>query len=169
VFCGFSLVLTSRSVPSGLHKLRRMSFQLGAPSSSSNDSDDDGDLPFPAPLAHDAFSSRTTEFSPHAFLSSLRNRHQTLEDLRAELRTRSKDLESELVELVNRDYADFVGLGSSVKGGEGRVEDLKVGLLGFRREVEAVIVGIEETKKEVEAELRTKEAIRREKVCSTRC
>ncbi|KAF8241879.1 hypothetical protein K440DRAFT_198123 [Wilcoxina mikolae CBS 423.85] len=137
-----------------------MSFQLGPVS----DSDSDSELPFPAPLAQDAFSSLHTAFSPHAFLASLRNRHQTLEDLRVELRTRSKDLESELVELVNRDYADFVGLGSSVKGGEGRVEDLKVGLLGFRREVEGIVAGIERTKLEVEKELAVKEGIRREKV-----
>jgi hypothetical protein len=140
----------------------KMSFHLGAPSESS---DDESELPFPAPLAHDAFSlTQGHEFSPHAFLSSLRNRHQTLEDLRSELRNRSKDLESELVELVNRDYADFVGLGSSVKGGEGRVEDLKVGLLGFRREVEGIVNGIEKVKMELELELAAKERIRREKV-----
>ncbi|KAA8895188.1 oligomeric golgi complex component, COG2-domain-containing protein [Sphaerosporella brunnea] len=137
-----------------------MSFQLGAPSDHSSD---DEDLPFPAPLAHDAFQPTGSEFSPHTFLSSLRNRHQTLEDLRSELRNRSKDLESELVELVNRDYADFVGLGSSVKGGEGRVEDLKVGLLEFRREVETIVRAIEEVKTQVEAEIRAKERIRKEK------
>ena len=52
-----------------------------------------------------------------------------------------------------------------MKGGEGRVEDLKVGLLGFRREVEAIVTGIERTKLQVEKELAVKEGIRREKVC----
>lgn len=141
-----------------------MAFQFG-PSDSEDDSD--SDLPFPEPLAADAFSTPSA-FSPHAFLASLRNRHQTLEDLRVELRTRSKDLETELVELVNRDYADFVGLGSSVKGGEGRVEDLKVGLMGFRREVEGIVAGLEKTQREVGAELAIKEGIRREKVGSQR-
>ncbi|KAI5818733.1 oligomeric golgi complex component, COG2-domain-containing protein [Pyronema omphalodes] len=136
-----------------------MSFQLGP-----SDSDSESELPFPAPLAQDAFSITHADFSPHEFLASLRNRHQTLEDLRTELRTRSRDLETELVELVNRDYADFVGLGSSVKGGEARVEDLKVGLLGFRREVETVIKNIEKTKSEVKKELAIKERIRKEKV-----
>jgi len=138
-----------------------MSFQLG---SSDSDGESDTALPFPEPLAQDAFSSSSTDFSPHAFLASLRNRHQTLEDLRTELRARSKNLESDLVELVNRDYADFVGLGSSVKGGENRVEDLKVGLLGFRRELEVIVKAIETTKREVGRELRAKERIRREKV-----
>jgi hypothetical protein len=72
-------------------------------------------------------------------LASLRNRHQTLEDLRSELRTRSRELEKELVELVNRDYADFVGLGGALSGGDSKVVDLKMGLLGFRREIECVV------------------------------
>lgn len=140
-----------------------MPFNLGLPTTDSDD--DDQPLPFPAPLSPDAFSPvHSHTFSPHAFLASLRNRHQTLEDLRVELRTRSKDLEHELVELVNRDYADFVGLGSSVKGGEGRVEDLNVGLLAFRREVEGIVAGLEKTKHLVERELRAKELLKREKV-----
>jgi hypothetical protein len=77
---------------------------------------------------------------------------------------RSRDLESELVELVNRDYSDFVGLGSSVKGGENKVQDLKVGLLGFRRELESIIAVIEGTKAEIGKELRKREGIRKEKV-----
>jgi hypothetical protein len=136
-----------------------MSFRLGL-----DDSDSDSDLPFPAPLSRDAFSSTISTFSPHAFLASLRNRHLTLEDLRSDLRTRSRDLESELVELVNRDYSDFVGLGSSVKGGENKVQDLKVGLLGFRRELESIIAVIEGTKAEIGKELRKREGIRKEKV-----
>ncbi|PUU80795.1 oligomeric golgi complex component, COG2-domain-containing protein [Tuber borchii] len=93
------------------------------------DSDDDNNpstLPFPTPLSRDAFSNLEAPFNPTQFLASLRSRHQTLEDLRAELRARSKELERELVELVNRDYVDFVGLGGSLKGGGGRVVDLRM-------------------------------------------
>jgi conserved oligomeric Golgi complex subunit 2 len=36
---------------------------------------------------------------------------------------------------VNTDYGDFLSLGSSLKGGEQRVEEVRVGLLGFEREV----------------------------------
>ncbi|KAI5805021.1 oligomeric golgi complex component, COG2-domain-containing protein [Geopyxis carbonaria] len=145
-----------------------MSFQLGAPSPSDSDSDSGSDLPFPAPLAADAFSRPDASFSPHAFLSSLRNRHQTLEDLRSELRTRSRDLERELVELVNRDYADFIGLGRAVEGGDGRVEDLRVGLMGFRREVEGVVAKIEGVREEVGRGLREKEEVRGEKMLARR-
>ena len=113
-------------------------------------SDDDSDLPFPQPLSRTAFSIHTApDFSPTEFLASLRNRHQTLEDLRLELRNRSRDLERELVELVNRDYADFVGLGRSLGGGGGKVEDLRVGLMHFRREVEGLVGKLRNVKGEV--------------------
>lgn len=138
-------------------------FYFGSDSDSDNDNADS--LPFPAPLSREAFSADIdAPFSPIVFLATLRHRHQTLEDLRVELRTRSKDLEKELVELVNRDYADFIGLGSSLSGGDGRVEDLKMGLWGFQRDVEGVAGRIEEVAKQVERELKARENIRADKI-----
>ncbi|KAI5841185.1 oligomeric golgi complex component, COG2-domain-containing protein [Morchella snyderi] len=137
-------------------------FYFGSDSDSDNDNADS--LPFPAPLPREAFSTDIdAPFSPTAFLTTLRHRHQTLEDLRAELRTRSKDLEKELVELVNRDYVDFIGLGSSLNGGDGRVEDLKMGLWGFKRDIEGVVGRIGEVVEEVERELKAREDIRADK------
>lgn len=111
-----------------------------------SDSDSDSDssdltssLPFPRPIPLSAFSS-ADEFSPADFLSSLvqsnTSRHQTLEDLRAELKGRSAEVERDLSELVNREYVDFVQLGAGLGGGENKVEELKVGVLRFRGEVE---------------------------------
>jgi hypothetical protein len=37
--------------------------------------------------------------------------------------------------LVNANYTDFLSLGASLKGGDERVEEVRVGLLGFRKEV----------------------------------
>jgi len=69
------------------------------------------------------------------------------------------------VELVNRDYADFVGLGGSLRGGGGRVVDLRMGLLGFRREV-GVIVGIlEGVRGEVRMQVGRKGEVMGERVC----
>ena len=84
-------------------------------------------------MARSAFL--TPEFDPTTFLSSLENRHQTLEDLRTELRTRSQELSKELLDLVNVNYQDFLSLGSSLKGGEDRVEEIRLALLGLRRDV----------------------------------
>ena len=101
-----------------------------------DDEDEDDDLPYPEPLPRSVFLDPA--FSPQTYLSTLRNRHQTLEDLRAELRARSQLLSRELVDLVNSHYQDFLGLGASLKGGDDKVENLRVGLLGLRREIESL-------------------------------
>lgn len=141
-------------------------FYFGSDSSDSDSSDSRSGLPFPAPLSRAAFSNLDVQFSAPEFLASLRNRHQTLEDLRTELRTRSRELEKELVELVNRDYADFVGLGGALEGGDGKVVDLKMGLLEFRGEVEGVVDVLAGVVAEVEREIGEREEVRRQKVCS---
>ncbi|KAI9829658.1 MAG: hypothetical protein M1819_006029 [Sarea resinae] len=128
-------------------------------SDSSSDQDEDN-LPYPTPLARSAFL--TPDFSPTAFLSTLHNRHQTLEDLRSELRSRSQLLSKELLDLVNTNYQDFLTLGGSLQGGEEKVEEVRVGLLGFRREVEGVRRKIEERGKLVSELLDERTAVRKQ-------
>ncbi|KAF3927207.1 hypothetical protein ABW20_dc0104939 [Dactylellina cionopaga] len=129
-------------------------------SSDDEDEDDFSTLPFPQPLPRSAFINPS--FSASTYLSTL-HRHQTLEDLRSELRTRSQDLERELVELVNRDYADFVGLGGSLRGGEGKVNDLKLGVMGFAREIEGVKEKVAKVAGEMETEMTVKKEVSRKK------
>ncbi|KAK6352611.1 hypothetical protein TWF730_009431 [Orbilia blumenaviensis] len=143
--------MTTRSKPTLL---------LATSASDSDPEDDFSSLPFPQPLPRSAFI--TTDFSASSYLASL-HRHQTLEDLRAELRTRSKDLERELVELVNRDYADFVGLGSSLRGGEGKVNDLKLGVMGFAREIEGVKEKVVKVANEMEKDMTVKKEVTKKK------
>ncbi|KAF2021116.1 hypothetical protein BU24DRAFT_416780 [Aaosphaeria arxii CBS 175.79] len=116
-------------------------FYVGGSTSASSDEDDDN-LPFPTPLQRSDFLA--ADFSPSTYLSTLRNRHQTLEDLRSELRSRSQELNKELLDLVNSNYQDFLSLGSSLKGGDEKVEEVRVGLLGFRKDVEAAKGKVEE-------------------------
>jgi len=140
---------TSRSVAS------YSGFNLPSSSSSSAGDDDAADdnepLPFPAALARNDFLA--PDFDPAAYLSALHTgptaRHQTLEDLRAELRDRSTAISSELLELVNANYTSFLGLGDELKGGEERVEDIRVALLGFKRIVEEVQGRVRERRVEV--------------------
>jgi len=105
-----------------------------------NDDEDDAPLPFPTALARRDFL--VPDFDPAAYLSALHQgpttRHQTLEDLRSELRDRSSAISAELLELVNSNYTSFLGLGDELKGGEDRVEDVRVALLGFKRAVEEI-------------------------------
>jgi len=49
-----------------------------------------------------------------------------------------QDLSKELFDLVNNEYEDFLTVGSTLKGGDDRIEEVRVGVLGFRREVESV-------------------------------
>ncbi|EPS37746.1 hypothetical protein H072_8614 [Dactylellina haptotyla CBS 200.50] len=129
-------------------------------SDSDEEDNDFSTLPFPQPLPRSAFT--TPDFSASAYLATL-HRHQTLEDLRSELRTRSQDLERELVELVNRDYADFVGLGSSLRGGEGKVNDLKLGVMGFAKEVQTVKDKVVKVAGEMEKEMTVKKEVVKKK------
>ncbi|KAH6626525.1 oligomeric golgi complex component, COG2-domain-containing protein [Chaetomium sp. MPI-SDFR-AT-0129] len=125
-----------------------------APSDSDSDSEsDDGSLlPFPAALSRADFLAPT--FDAAAYLSALHTggpvaRHQTLEDLRSELRDRSAAISAELLELVNANYTAFLGLGDELQGGEDKVEDVRVALLGFRRAVEEVQARVRERRVEV--------------------
>lgn len=112
-------------------------FNLSSSASSSDTEEDDQNaLPFPTALPRADFLS--PNFDAADYLSSLPHRHQTLEDLRSDLRERSAAISSELLELVNANYTSFLSLGSELNGGEERVEDVRVGLLGFRRAVEEV-------------------------------
>ena len=115
-------------------------------------------MPYPKPLTRAAFL--TPDFDPATFLSTLHNRHQTLEDLRAELRTRSHDLNKELLDLVNENYQDFLSLGSSLKGGDEKVEEVRLGLLGFKREVEGLRGKVDGRKKDVEELVEDRRRIR---------
>ncbi|TWU73395.1 hypothetical protein ED733_002983 [Metarhizium rileyi] len=110
------------------------------------DTDDDTPLPFPAALSRSDFL--VPDFDPAAYLSALPHRHQTLEDLRSDLRDRSSVISSELLELVNSNYTAFLSLGSELKGGNEKVEDVKVALLGFRRAVEEIKVKVARRKDE---------------------
>ncbi|KAK4225471.1 oligomeric golgi complex component, COG2-domain-containing protein [Podospora fimiseda] len=126
-----------------------------SPSSTSHDGLDDDDneaLPFPEALARRDFLA--PDFDPAGYLSTLHtggpaSRHQTLEDLRSELRDRSAAISAELLELVNSNYTAFLNLGDELKGGEERVEDVRVALLGFRRAVGEVQSRVRERRVEV--------------------
>ena len=122
--------------------------------SGSISSDDEDNLPYPEALPRSDFLAPA--FDAPTYLSSLSDRHQTLEDLRSDLRERSQALSKELLDLVNTNYEQFLSLGSALKGGEERVEDVRVGLLGFKRGVLDVRGKVRERKVEVDGLLAEK-------------
>jgi hypothetical protein len=58
-------------------------------------------------------------------------------------------LSKELLDLVNSNYQDFLNLGNSLNGGEEKVEEVRVGLLGFRKEVDGLKKVVDEREQEV--------------------
>lgn len=124
------------------------------PSSSSSSTSDldnsNADLPLPFPTALPRSDFLSSDFQPAAYLSALPTRHQTLEDLRSDLRDRSAAISTELLELVNSNYTAFLSLGDELRGGDDKVEDVRVALLGFRRAVEVVRGRISEKKSEAD-------------------
>ena len=139
--------------------IRMSKFYFGGDSGNIS-SDDEDNLPYPEALPRSDFLSPTFEASN--YLSTLSDRHQTLEDLRGDLRERSQALSKELLDLVNANYEQFLSLGSDLKGGEEKVEDVIVGLLGFQRGVEGVRATVRERKVEVDGLLEEKTAVSKE-------
>ncbi|KIV93051.1 hypothetical protein PV10_04296 [Exophiala mesophila] len=123
-------------------------------------SDNDTPLPFPKPLDREAFLA--PDFDPTAFLSTLSNRFQTLEDLQTELRELSQALNKELIDLVNENYQDFLTLGSTLSGGEDKIEEIRLGLLGFQRDVKGVRDQVEQRREDILALLKQKKALAKE-------
>ena len=136
-------------------------------STTTSQSQSDSDLPFPAPLSREAFSQPT--FDPTTYLTDLVSttpRFQTLSDLHADLDALSRQINDELVEVVNERYAGVLGavvgasvlglggevgtpgvmVGSGLRGGEERVQEVIVGLRGVEK-------GIGELKGRVEREM----------------
>jgi conserved oligomeric Golgi complex subunit 2 len=111
-------------------------FYFDGDSGSISSADDEDNLPYPEALPRSDFL--TPDFNAPTYLSTLSERHQTLEDLRSDLRERSQALSKELLDLVNINYEQFLSLGSDLRGGEEKVEDVRMGLLGFKRGVEEV-------------------------------
>ncbi|EME42877.1 hypothetical protein DOTSEDRAFT_131205 [Dothistroma septosporum NZE10] len=125
----------------------------------SSDDDDLDTLPYPGELPRNDFLA--PDFDPQTYLSTLRNRHQTLEDLRSDLRSRSQLLNKELLDLVNGNYEEFLSLGRDLKGGEEKVEGVRVGLLGFKREVETIREGVRQRATEVKGLVDERKELRR--------
>lgn len=72
-----------------------------------------------------------------------------------------KSLNKELIDLVNDNYTDFLSLGEKLKGGEERIEEVRVGLLGFQRDVTSVRSLVSERSTEVKTLLEEKRNLRK--------
>lgn len=74
---------------------------------------------------------------------------------------RSQELSKELLDLVNGNYEEFLSLGSTLRGGDDKVEEVRVGVLGFRREVEGVRDRVAEREREVRLLVEERKGLRK--------
>jgi hypothetical protein len=88
------------------------------------------------------------DFDPDAYVAELRS-YVPLESLAAELRSHLAALRAELVGLINRDYADFVGLSARLKGVDAAaarmrapLADLRDKVAGFRAGASAALAAL---------------------------
>ncbi len=65
-----------------------------------------------------------------------------------------------MLDLVNSNYQDFLNLGNSLHGGEEKVEEVRVGLLGFRKEVGNLQGEVQEREKEVDGLVERRRKVR---------
>ncbi|KAJ4752405.1 oligomeric golgi complex subunit-like protein [Rhynchospora pubera] len=79
----------------------------------------------------------SSDFSPSSYISSLRS-YVPLETLATELTSHLTSLNSDLIDLVNRDYADFVGLGSRLAGAGDAAAPICAPLAELRSKVAAL-------------------------------
>lgn len=69
-------------------------------------------------------------------------------------------MNKELLDLVNENYQDFLSLGTALRGGEEKIEGVKVGLLAFQRDVQSIRDKVEARRLEVEGLLNEKRQLR---------
>ena len=64
--------------------------------------------------------------------------------------------------MVNENYQDFLSLGSSLRGGEDKVEEVRLALLGFRRDVDGLRGKVDSRRREVAALVDQRRKVRKE-------
>ncbi|KAM3586495.1 hypothetical protein VKS41_001570 [Umbelopsis sp. WA50703] len=139
-------------------KKKRFVFDFG-----DTDEDDDtlGSLePFASnAIQRSAFTGAT--FDADAYLTN--RRHLGHAGLKTELNSHLRQLKSQLVELINRDYADFVNLSTNLKGLDNVMTDILNPIQDMRSEVEATRLEMQKVIDALESSLQERAQVREQK------
>ncbi|XP_031993232.1 conserved oligomeric Golgi complex subunit 2 isoform X2 [Hylobates moloch] len=106
-------------------------------------------------------------FDVDHFVSDCRKRVQ-LEELRDDLELYYKLLKTAMVELINKDYADFVNLSTNLVGMDKALNQLSVPLGQLREEVLSLRSSVSEGIRAVDERMSKQEDIRKKKMCVLR-
>ncbi|XP_011769935.1 conserved oligomeric Golgi complex subunit 2 isoform X3 [Macaca nemestrina] len=118
-------------------------------------------------VAGQFFPAETEDFDVDHFVSDCRKRVQ-LEELRDDLELYYKLLKTAMVELINKDYADFVNLSTNLVGMDKALNQLSVPLGQLREEVLSLRSSVSEGIRAVDERVSKQEDIRKKKMCVLR-
>ncbi|XP_019631010.1 PREDICTED: conserved oligomeric Golgi complex subunit 2-like [Branchiostoma belcheri] len=121
----------------------------------------------PRSLCFDKDVFMKENFDVDQFVAECRRR-VSLETLREDLEVYYKLLRSAMIELINKDYADFVNLSTNLVGMDKAINNLSVPLGQLREEVMTVRTAMDTAVQEIESRLATRAAIRDKKACLQR-
>lgn len=121
----------------------------------------------PASLCFDKDEFMKDDFNVDHFVLECRRRVQ-LEDFRDDLSVYLKILRSAMIELINKDYADFVNLSSNLVGMDKAIGSLTAPLEQLRDEVLNVRKSMDEAISSVEDKLRQRQQVKQGKACIQR-
>ncbi|XP_054432704.1 conserved oligomeric Golgi complex subunit 2 isoform X2 [Pteronotus mesoamericanus] len=121
----------------------------------------------PDTLCFDKDEFMKEDFDVDHFVSDCRKRVQ-LEELRDDLELYYKLLKTAMVELINKDYADFVNLSTNLVGMDKALNQLSVPLGQLREEVLSLRSSISEGIRAVDERMSKQEDIREKKMCVLR-
>ncbi|KAG7493012.1 hypothetical protein MATL_G00020780 [Megalops atlanticus] len=107
------------------------------------------------------------DFDVDHFVSECRKQVQ-LEELREDLERYYKLLKTAMVELINKDYADFVNLSTNLVGMDKALNQLSVPLGQLREEVLSLRSAVNEVIEAIDDRLSKQDDIQRKKICVQR-
>ncbi|KAF9935028.1 Conserved oligomeric Golgi complex subunit 2 [Linnemannia zychae] len=120
-----------------------------------------GDSDFPLSTGIDRAALIAADFDTDEFLSA--RRHLPLEELKSQLISHLKELKTELVELINSDYADFINLSTNLNGVDKMMEDLRKPLDRMKDDAISVKSNLESVVENLEQKLKHRADIREKK------
>ncbi|XP_036400305.1 conserved oligomeric Golgi complex subunit 2 [Megalops cyprinoides] len=121
----------------------------------------------PDSLCFDKDEFMKDDFDVDHFVSECRKQVQ-LEELREDLERYYKLLKTAMVELINKDYADFVNLSTNLVGMDKALNQLSVPLGQLREEVLSLRSAVNEVIEAIDDRLSKQDDIQRKKICVQR-
>ncbi|XP_075718578.1 conserved oligomeric Golgi complex subunit 2 [Rhinoderma darwinii] len=118
----------------------------------------------PSALCFDKDEFMKDSFDVDHFVSECRKRVQ-LEDLRDDLEIYYRLLKTAMVELINKDYADFVNLSTNLVGMDKALSQLSVPLGQLKEEVLSLKTSVNDSIHAVDERLAKQDDIRKKKMC----